>query len=126
METQRTVVHKNISIEVKNHYQTIKLTVEPLKNHETDPLFLVLFTDIEPPLTPSETTAARRVSGEPDIDHLDRELRDTRERLQATVEEYETALEELKTANEEMVSINEELQSTNEELETSKEELQSV
>jgi two-component system CheB/CheR fusion protein len=59
-------------------------------------------------------------------EQLERELRDTRERLQATVEEYETALEELKAANEEMVSVNEELQSTNEELETSKEELQSV
>jgi two-component sensor histidine kinase len=59
-------------------------------------------------------------------EHFERDLRDTRERLQSTVEEYETALEELKSANEELVSINEELQSTNEELETSREEAQSV
>ena len=57
---------------------------------------------------------------------LEHELRETRDRLQATIEEYETALEELKSGNEELVSVNEELQSTNEELETSKEELQSV
>ena len=57
---------------------------------------------------------------------LERELRDTRERLQSLIEEYETALEELKSSNEELVSVNEELQSTNEELEASKEELQSV
>jgi two-component system CheB/CheR fusion protein len=103
--------------------QTVRLTVEPLGNHETDPLFIVLFTDVGVPETHAE--AVRR-DGDPPIEQVERELRDTRERLQATVEEYETALEELKAANEEMVSINEELQSTNEELETSKEELQSV
>jgi two-component system CheB/CheR fusion protein len=61
-----------------------------------------------------------------DVSQLEAELRETRDRLQATIEEYETALEELKSGNEELVSVNEELQSTNEELETSKEELQSV
>jgi two-component system CheB/CheR fusion protein len=56
----------------------------------------------------------------------ERELHDTRDRLQSVIEEYETALEELKSSNEELVSVNEELQSANEELEASKEELQSV
>src|SRR5262249_840507 len=60
------------------------------------------------------------------LEQLERELRETRERLQSMAEEYETAIEELKSSNEEMVSVNEELQSTNEELETSKEELQSA
>jgi two-component system, chemotaxis family, CheB/CheR fusion protein len=60
------------------------------------------------------------------LEQLERELLETRERLQSMAEEYETAIEELKSSNEEMVSVNEELQSTNEELETSKEELQSV
>jgi len=57
---------------------------------------------------------------------LEREIRESRERLQGMVEEYETAVEELKSSNEELVSVNEELQSTNEELEASKEELQSL
>lgn len=57
---------------------------------------------------------------------LERELRETRERLQSTIEEYETALEEVKSSNEELVSVNEEAQSTNEELEASKEEMQSL
>lgn len=60
------------------------------------------------------------------IAHMERELRETRDRLQSMIEEYETALEELKSSNEELVSVNEEMQSTNEELEASKEELQSV
>ena len=57
---------------------------------------------------------------------LERDWRDTRERLQSTIEEYETALEELKSSNEELVSVNEEAQSSNEELEASKEEMQSL
>ena len=54
------------------------------------------------------------------------ELRETRERLQATIEELETSNEELKSSNEELLSVNEEIQSANEELETSKEETQSI
>jgi len=57
---------------------------------------------------------------------LETELRETRDRLQASIEEYESGVEELNSTNEELQSMNEELQSTNEELETSKEELQSV
>jgi len=126
METRRIAVREDISIEIDDRYQSIRLTVEPLGNHDTDPLFLVLFADVGPPHSHAQAVAGGRLSGPVSAEHLDRELRDTRERLQATVEEYETALEELKAANEEMVSVNEELQSTNEELETSKEELQSV
>ncbi|MDD5232963.1 MAG: PAS domain-containing protein, partial [Syntrophales bacterium] len=50
---------------------------------------------------------------------IEKELKYTRENLQATIEELQASNEELKSANEE-------LQSTNEELETSKEEMQSV
>jgi two-component system, chemotaxis family, CheB/CheR fusion protein len=125
METRRTVVREDVSVELDDRYQTIRLTVEPIGNHATDPLFLVLFADVGSPQTHAESVA-RQPAGEGNVEQLERELRDARERLQAAVEEYETALEELKAANEEMVSVNEELQSTNEELETSKEELQSV
>jgi two-component system CheB/CheR fusion protein len=65
--------------------------------------------------------------------HLQRELSDSREKLehayeelQSTVEELETTNEELQSTNEELETTNEELQSTNEELETMNEELQST
>src|SRR5262245_39572299 len=125
LETRRTVVRDDMSVELDDLRQRVRLTIEPLGNHDTDPLFLVLFADVGPPPRPSEARALR-ASGEVDVAQLEHELRDTRERLQATVEEYDTALEELKAANEEMGWVNEELQATNEELETSKEELQSV
>ncbi len=61
-----------------------------------------------------------------ELQHLERELVNTKEYLQAIIEEQEQTNEELKSANEEIQSGNEELQSTNEELETAKEELQST
>jgi two-component system CheB/CheR fusion protein len=105
----------------------IKLTIEPLQDSaESEPLYIVLFADeISPPLNGSENGVGG-LSPETTVTHLERELGETKERLQSLIEEYETALEELKSSNEELVSVNEELQSTNEELEASKEELQSL
>ena len=102
--------------------------IEPFDGAKGDPLFLVLFVDRGPPMSPDIAAAHSRVSrdGDRSVEQFEREMRDTRERLQSTIEEYETALEELKSSHEEVVSMNEELQSTNEEMETAKEELQSV
>lgn len=128
VETRRTVIRENIGVEVEDRVQLINLVIEPLHETEADPLFLVLFVDLGPPVTQQALAARRGTAGNdgPGIAQLEAELRDTRERLQSTIEEYETALEELKAANEELVSMNEELQSANEELETSKEEIQSI
>jgi two-component system, chemotaxis family, CheB/CheR fusion protein len=125
MQTRRTAMREKISVELDDRVQLVDLIVEPLGDHEHDPLFLVLFQDIGPPITPSDMPPVRETR-EGSNQQIEQELRDTRERLQATIEEYESAVEELKSSNEELQSMNEELQSTNEELETSKEELQSV
>src|SRR5262249_1707845 len=107
LETRRTAVREPVSVEIDDTFHNTRRVVDPLGNHETDPLFLVLFGDIGAPHKRSEMNLA---VGDRNAEQLERELRDTRERLQATVEEYETALEELKASNEEMVSVNEELQ----------------
>jgi len=105
--------------------QVLSLTIEPLPSSSDEPLFLVVFHDQGPTLSADEARSRHR--GEQEISlHLERELRDTRERLQSMIEEYETAIEELRSSNEELLSVNEEMQSTNEELEASKEELQSL
>jgi two-component system CheB/CheR fusion protein len=128
METNRRTIRGQVEVEVEDRLQLITLTVEPLSGQNQETLFLILFSDLGAPYKPGESAfpAGLRRDGDEGADHLDRELRETRERLQSTIEEYETALEELKSANEELVSVNEELQSTNEELETSKEEIQSI
>ncbi|WP_051948757.1 CheR family methyltransferase [Methylosinus sp. PW1] len=128
IETRRSATRQNVKVEIDNgHTELVSLTAEPLQDREGGKaLFLILFQPREPstadetPLSPGE----REPAG--DAARLERELFETRERLQATIEEYETALEELKSANEELISMNEETQSTNEELESSKEELQSL
>ncbi len=56
---------------------------------------------------------------------MQRELEQTRARMDEIIRGQETTNEELQSANEEILSRNEELQSINEEMETAKEELQS-
>lgn len=129
LELRHPVERKNLELDVYDRVQRVNVRVEPLTDAEADPLFLVLFMDVGPTFLPEqvapEETPARSEDGV-SVAQMERELRDTRERLQVLIEEYETAIEELKSSNEELVSINEELQSTNEELETSQEEVQSV
>jgi two-component system CheB/CheR fusion protein len=128
VESQRIAVRDNIELEGDDKAEFVRITLEPLREDENETLYLVVFGESRAPLPDEPAGKPRKAKGGRDgnLEHLERELRETRERLQSMAEEYETAIEELKSSNEEMVSVNEELQSTNEELETSKEELQSV
>jgi two-component system, chemotaxis family, CheB/CheR fusion protein len=129
IETRRPAQRESLAVEgEEGRVQLVSVTVEPLpQGNGAEPLLLVVFHDQGPSLSQAENRE-RDTRLRPDADTLqvERELRDTRERLQSMIEEYETALEELKSSNEELISVNEELQSTNEELEASKEELQSL
>nr|WP_294545972.1 CheR family methyltransferase [uncultured Rhodopila sp.] len=103
----------------------VRLIVEPLPGPAHDPLFMVVFVEVEPARPASESEEA---VAQPDgaVAQLERENRDLREQLQSVSEEHATSVEELRSSNEELQSVNEELQSTNEELETSREEIQSI
>jgi two-component system, chemotaxis family, CheB/CheR fusion protein len=125
-ETQKTVVRERVDVELDDRVQLIRLTVQPMIEPAQEPLYLVVFAELGPPISHEEAAQHRPAGAPGDVSSLEAELKETRDRLQTTIEEYETALEEVKSGNEELVSVNEELQSTNEELETSKEELQSV
>ena len=126
-DTRKTAVRNNLVIDDDpDDVQMVRLTVDPIRERDsTDNLILVLFEDIGAPPWQFGTRPQDRDASDA-VKTLERDLRDTRERLQSMIEEYETAIEELKSSNEELVSVNEELQSTNEEMEASKEELQSL
>jgi two-component system, chemotaxis family, CheB/CheR fusion protein len=128
VESGRAASREGIPVENEDgRVQVVNLTIEPLTDGgSSEPLFLVLFTDQGPVLSREEALLRATEHRDGSALHSERELRETRDRLQSMIEEYETALEELKSSNEELVSVNEEMQSTNEELEASKEELQSV
>src|SRR5271170_6973629 len=72
-------------------------------------------------VTKSVALAAQRQA----LARAQRELEQTRSRMDEIIRGQETTNEELQSANEEILSRNEELQSINEEMETAKEELQS-
>lgn len=128
VETGKSASRNGVSLDSEDGgVQIVNLTIAPLGEQTAgEPLFLVLFADQGPVLSQEEALNRAQPTHEGVAAHTERELRETRDRLQSMIEEYETALEELKSSNEELVSVNEEMQSTNEELEASKEELQSV
>ena len=127
VETGHSVSREGIAVENETGgVQIVNMLVEPLPDGGSEQLYFILFVDHGPLLSQEEALLRAQTTQEGDAFHLERELRETRDRLQSMIEEYETALEELKSSNEELVSVNEEMQSTNEELEASKEELQSV
>ena len=126
-ETGRAARRTGLRVEVGPETDhTFAVTAEPLETHKDgDPLLLVVFH------MSSSNRTTRMGEGwseevRDDAANLDAELKDVRERLQATIEEYETSVEELRSSNEELVSMNEEFQSTNEELEASREEMHSL
>ncbi len=128
IEGNTRVVRDGIGVERQDgRLQTISLVVKPLHTpNETEPLFLVVFNEAAAPVERERQQALEANERDAVIQALERELSNTRERLQAVIEEYETSLEELKSSNEELYSVNEEMQAANEELEASKEETQSL
>jgi two-component system CheB/CheR fusion protein len=125
VESGRSVTRDSIAVEGDDgRVQMINLTVEPLGDRTRgEALFLVLFTDQGPILSREEALSLAQATHNGTEVLVERELRDTRERLQSMIEEYETALEELKSSNEELVSVNEELEASKEELVSLNEEL---
>jgi two-component system CheB/CheR fusion protein len=125
-QAERRVTRSGIAVQVNGGVQTISLAVEPIKEG-AETAYGIVFIDRGP--IDTEHESAKPQAPESDdiaVRLIERELNETKERLQSTIEELETANEEFRSSNEELLSVNEELQSANEELETSKEELQSV
>lgn len=117
-------VRKNgleFKVRTKTHYASIEAI--PLDTATEERLFLIIFTEMEPPLSSTTQSASARNQR---IKELETELANLREDMRSIIEEQEASNEELQSANEEIISSNEELQSINEELETSKEEIEST
>jgi len=125
------VIKESIPVEINGEPRNITIEAIPLRN-VIEPHYLVLFHDnsIVPfsKIKTSGRKSSKTTLDEKDlrIQHLERELSQTREDMRTITEDQEAANEELQSANEELLSGSEELQSLNEEMETSKEELQST
>jgi two-component system CheB/CheR fusion protein len=100
----------------------VKIGVQPIPD---EGLFLVSFIE-ETGRLPPAAEANPPPEDTSRVFHIEQELDETRNELNAAIRDLELSNEELRAANEEALSTNEEFQSANEELETSKEELQSL
>lgn len=124
--TRLSVRSPRLAVPVDGAFRQLELTVQPLQvPGQRAELYLIVFDDRgavegggDGPLPLPEHL--KHVAA------LERELKSTKDYLQATIEEMEVGLEERRSTNEELQTANEELQSSNEELMTSKEELQSL
>lgn len=123
-------LREHLEVEAHGEVQRLALVVRPIKDTESPvERFVVIFREEGAPRTKDAPSPAPPPAGSVDseaVQHLERELRNTKESLQGAIEELENSNEELKSSNEELISINEEYQSANESLQTSKEELQSL
>lgn len=128
VETKETVRSTRLRLNTSEGFRLIDLTVEPILDPPAmQGLMTVVIQEI--PLeegTPVSISSVPASEENQRIIDLERELKATKDYLQATIEQLESSNEELTSTNEEMQSANEELQSTNQELQTSKEELQSM
>ena len=125
-ETRKPVIRERIAVEIGGQMHMVTVKAEPLVEDDGDPLFLIVFSDIELPFSAETMAEAHIRYADISVEELQRELWETQERLKSMAEEYESTIAELKSANERLVSVYEEVQSINEELETSKEEQQSI
>src|SRR5262249_5665479 len=94
-ESRRTAGRANGELEGGDKGEFVRITVEPLHDDDNESLYLVVFSDLRAPAAPEEPPAKQRKGKARDanLDQLERELRETRERLQSMAEEYETAIE---------------------------------
>ncbi len=122
-QSARPVRKSGLEVKINGIAHQVAIEVVPLNIDTEDPLYLVLFEEVEA-IVPFEADLTEKRNLR--IKQLEAELATLREDMRSIVEEQEANNEELQSANEEIISSNEELQSINEELETSKEEIEST
>ncbi len=125
---KQTVVLNNIKVVNNSVSYLLNVTIIWIdKPQPLNGLIMIIFKDVvmKPEAKPTVMNDKKSL---PPLrqSELEKELKETREKMNAMAEEMQTSQEELQTTNEELQSTNEELQSANEELTSSKEEMQSL
>jgi len=129
MQTGQAVSRPSVHLRTDAGEEAVDLLVRPMPlDRAKEDLFLVVFREsASPDVAIDEARELDYEEASPDVvEEMERELRDTRERLQATIEELESSNEELRSMNEELQTANEELQTSREEARAANEELQTV
>lgn len=128
MRTGDTVSRDRVPVQTDGGREVVDLLIRPMSLDDEEDLYLAVFRDSGAPDTAiDEAEEIDLEEASPDVvEEMERELRDTRGRLQSTIEELESSNEELRSMNEELQTANEELQTSREEARAANEELQTV
>ncbi len=128
MAINEKVIVKKIPVHEGKSVRYVNLIVKPYLQtvKYTQPFVFIVLEEVEPEVVQGKSKKRGNIDLASHTEQLEKELRESRENLQAIIEELESANEELQSNNEEMISTNEELQSTNEELQSLNEELHTV
>lgn len=124
-----TIVVKGIHLNTDSSAIRVTLTVRPLTLNEAGIKGrLILFKEED---APGVSTNNQRVFDEKTftgeyILNMEKELKETKEKLASTYEILKASDENMQSFNEELLSANEEMQSTNEEMQSVNEELHTV
>jgi two-component system, chemotaxis family, CheB/CheR fusion protein len=122
---ENEIVKLNIKL---NKEKNLQIDVLPItENHSKTESLCIIFKENEDNITIDLTSENRDLFdtyNRVNIQELELELIETKERLQSAVEDLQSSNEELQSTNEEFQSSNEELQSSNEELQSTNEELE--
>ncbi len=120
------VIVRNVLIHGNGVNKYVNIIIKPylFPKEYSQPFVFIILEEKDAPAKDVQTLHDTSLASH--TEQLEKELRESRENLQAIIEELESANEELQSNNEEMISTNEELQSTNEELQSLNEELHTV
>ncbi|MGB4398477.1 MAG: CheR family methyltransferase [Daejeonella sp.] len=118
---------RGIEIKNKNQVRSINLSISPLIIHDAE-LILLVFSENE-----QGSSAYGDVMVFDETDYVDKytltiedELKELKQKLQASYEQIDASNENMQSFNEELISANEEMQSTNEEMQSVNEELHTI
>jgi two-component system CheB/CheR fusion protein len=128
MVMNERIIAKKVPVHDGSNIRHINIIIKPYlhtKNY-AQPFLFVILEETEMEVIGKKIKKGQQNTLAGYTEQLEKELRESRESLQAIIEELESANEELQSNNEEMISTNEELQSTNEELQSLNEELHTV
>lgn len=130
IQHNQPVSFSGVRLKIEDTEKLYRLEIERIEGHqEVESCYLIslipLDVDIDSMPSSSDEVDADEMSRD-QFQHLESELRYTKQNLQASIEELGTSNEEMQATNEELVASNEELQSTNEELHSVNEELYTV
>ncbi|ACY17130.1 chemotaxis protein CheB [Haliangium ochraceum] len=124
-ETQESASAAPIPFATDGETQRMVLSVLPVTANEELNYLLIFETVVTNDVPVSRQPPGPEVQSERH-QWVERELEETKAKLQATIEQMDANTEELQATNEELTAANEELQSTNEELHSLNEELFTV